>query len=508
MRLKQSFPNSSRKNHPKRQFSQLVYEKDNSYFRKLPGYQPNASHVSTAFINGNGSLSQAYLALDIDFEKTESIWHCDGKISYQKIKCAIDTYMPFLKETFVAASRSSGGRGIHLVFAVSPFLIDDERFEITQKMFLMVNRLLVRAFDDLGIGADSMAVGTNRLTMNWLNKSNLIEHQKEGEAGVWSRSSTTRRPVLTKMLKELKNHPLVVGRSKKEICQTVEAREVLLYPHEESEPKVAKLYEHVFTEHGGQWEASISEISELCGLDPQTIRKIKNLSLACGLEVEKISHGEWRVTTRIVDARFSRRIHQLLEADSVPPKRNEGTNFDLIPLCALWHPSEVDPGSEGERNQWLTSASVWLKICGVVRETATHIIDSAIEWIPEAALSKKCRQGSKIVDSIYRNRTQNFGKLDSSRIPNWLIQLKGSNPLTTNEKGQFPSKKPSEARRSLDRISGEFWLGFQQWVEDSVPESERELIAEFLMGEGNRDRLLEEFSETGSFSLSWFEEAV
>lgn len=508
MELKRSISKTSHNSTPVRQFSQLIIKDESRFFLNLKGSKFGASHVSTAFLNPDGSLSQAYISIDVDFDKTESIWLKGGVVCFKKIKQAIQTYLPFLMDHLVSACRSSGGKGLHLVFSISPFPIGHKNFVTAKDTFILVNRLIVKAFDSLGIGADAHAVSTNRLTMNWFNKAHVIEYNSEAEKIVWSRSARKRIPVLSTFHKALKNHPLVVGRAKKDICQTLETRDVLLYPHEESEVKVAKLFDHVFMEHDGQWEASISEITEVCDLDPQTVRRIKNLDLACGLRVEKVCHGEWRVIASLTDSRFSKRIHQLLEPAATAPERKESANVELIPLDCLWHPSEVDPDAEGERNQWLTSATIWLKICGVDQDTTAKIIGRAVTLIPGYELSSKCQRWFKVVKSIFYNRPSTFGCLPRERIPKWLLHLNEPQPLSDVEKGHFPSKKPSVARLASDLSGGEFWLDFQGWVDRCVPESEREAVSEFLVLESNRKLIVNRFGGIRVFSLSRVRELI
>ena len=410
--------------------------------KPIPKIYP--SHLSTAFMNSDGSLSQSYISLDLDLEKTASTWISDGRINHEKFREALLRHMPFLEKYLSAICRSTGGKGIHVVLAFPPYRIGDERFEKTHSLFLYVYRLLAKGIGALGLGVDSAAIGENRLTMNWFNPEFVLYRNPEAEKMAWRRSEKHRVSVLRELMEALEKHPLVVGRSKKVRCGTDEVDKVVLYPNKRVEPKIAKLWDYVFEEHCGAWEATAGEIGELCGISAQVVRNIQNMDLACGLAVEQVCHGVWRVTTPdYVLPEVSRRIHELLrESERV----RDLPKCRIFSLDGLLKPCDVDPEIDGERNKWLVSISVWLKVCRVSQGVAVTVVERLVRDIPGWESSAKCKAAVNVVESIYRNRpVDDFRAFQA--LPVWLrkeISWGGGKTLTGNKKKPFLHKKTPE----------------------------------------------------------------
>ena len=132
-------------------------QKSNGLVQKL-----NADLISNTYRNACG-LEIAYgLVFDFDAHRALPCWKdSEGKLDWNLIFPALKKEIPIVAELICYAVRSSGGKGLGIVMAITPLPIITSTAANQQSALKLQGRLL-SVFDSMGLGADFGARGVVR----------------------------------------------------------------------------------------------------------------------------------------------------------------------------------------------------------------------------------------------------------------------------------------------------------------------------------------------------------
>lgn len=425
------------------------------------------SHISTAIMNADGTLSQSVFALDFDYKLATDEWKSKGKLNYDAIKAKLFEEFPFLVDYFVSACRSSSLTGFHLVFSFSPFQVGNENFKSTEDVFNSLGGCLVSACNQLGFGVDSNAWGCNRLTMNWNNPIYRIEYHHDALKRSWygdtklDNGRYKRENVLGDLLIAMRSHHLLKYKPKKE--EWLKPDSDIIYPDIRVETKLAGLMLHVLEEENDFW-TNRKELRDRFSFNPDTLKKLIGTRLPCGLLID-LHDQEICVSLDCYIDRYVDRAIMLSEG----AKELKGVNLgsvDLFPPNSIPHPASLDVSVDGIKNKWIVSIAVWFKFAGFSLDRAEKILSNALPQIGGWESSSKSRDWQKRLANIYKNRPENFGILLSVNLPQWLLDFEYVKPLPVVSYGENTKKfKKVYQGEDFDARSD----GFQVWRSPPFP---------------------------------------
>lgn len=353
----------------------------------------NADLTSTYYNNpARGTQTVHGIGFDIDLGRTNIKWLDEkGRVSWPKIGSFLSDNEAPIISFITAVASSTSGKGLGLYLPISPLEIVSST-ATAQKSARILQAHIITILNYHGIGADPGAMGLVRDIPNYFNPQKLIDSDLIGTDRL---IDNRRYPVVAELLRCTNRHPAV---------RRLKSRDPkrLFSGHRTSEKKLAALYEYLLDE---ALESSIwlsgAEIIELTGLSKSTLYKF----LASKHEwLDIVNHGkaEGYELTFKPTAEHSERCYELLN----------GTDLDSDEK-GLWSSfSDIEAPElvlDGERNDYLTRATIELKVKGIQYHDALEVMKKIADRIPGSKTSRNCRNVGSLVKSIYYHRIETFG---------------------------------------------------------------------------------------------------
>ena len=362
-----------------------------------------ADLVNTCYFNPTKGTNTLYcLAFDLDAHRAKAEWKTKkGKLKWHKIKKLLNDKHPEVFQYIFTAVSSTGGNGLALYLAIRPLELCDKTRKAQYAAKALQEKLLV-LFNQYGFGADPSAIGLKRDFCNWLNPDRCVYCNSFVLRSVQS----DKTPVVKNLLAYLKPFGLAPYIKKSQ-------RPGLLYPDLRAERKLARLYKFLhekWLDNENSVNMSVAKIRELTSLSRPFIEKfLKNPPRWLLAEYQGRTEG-WSLAIKL-SPDLSQRSHELLTNKSYA----QGCNFKK----ALIRPEQV---ADGNRNHWLTQASLLLKHSGIHKNRAVQIIEQHIPLIPGHKDSKNCKAYKSIIHNIYQ-RYQDLFAVNPGSAPRWLTQV-------------------------------------------------------------------------------------
>jgi len=375
-----------------------------------PLRREDADLVSSAYYNPSSQTQTVYtLVWDLDSHRADSCWKDqDGRLDWGKMGNHLTENHPEIMKYAMAAIRSTGGKGIALMLAITPLEITKST-ESCQRAARVLQLHILRLLNHYEMGADLGALGLVRDFPNWLNPHRVIDGDQEVLKFI--QSEKNRPPVLTELLSYTSKLPFCCDYEKKK------GSDSYLYPDLRSEAKLAILYEKLhtkfFDEDFSEVEMTTKEISELTGLSLPFLRKFLKTGTHW-LESEWIDKRVGWLLRVAVSREMTDRAEALLTpGTSVEERRSIDCSEPLS------KPEEVE---DGERNEWITKAALMLKHNGIVEGRARYLLGSHVQRISGFKFSRNCRNVEKIISNLYRNKPEMFGCRENQDLENWIFE--------------------------------------------------------------------------------------
>ena len=380
----------------------------------------HADLASNVYHNKNGFETVFGLVFDLDAHRAMDCFKdSEGSLAWDLILPALEKEIPEVAGLICYVVRSTGGKGLGIVVAISPLVIANSTVG-NQKSALKLQGRLLSVFDKLGIGADFGARGVIRDLPNFKNPDKLIfQNQK-----ILRELETARRSVVTEL------HKLLNARDK---AARITER---LYNDERVEKGLAKLvlwllgamrfnrsiqfdgvdigtkFKSVPYLSGWEIDATLSEICSLTGLSETFLRKFL-ANPPEWLESQRYERGGWRLRIAI-----SQSVSWLLERSLYLMQKTQiltgNVSFDADELAL---PSMVQ---DGERNAWIVQLALIYKWAGYSRDATLKKITLRMQGIPEYESSRNCRQVLNIVRSLFRRQPETVGIRARKALPDWI----------------------------------------------------------------------------------------
>lgn len=426
------------------------------------------SHCSTAIKNADGTLTQAFLALDLDVAGTSPEFIDEkGRIDYLKIKNLLKVQFSFidLDKEFLGGWRSPSG-GIHLWFCLPPFQLNNDKFESNLRLFKACNHFLIELFQKLGVNADPSAFGVNRLFRNFRHTPGIEPLNNRALSRIWNpdnlrtgKGRWKRENVMSRWLIGLRENSYLKYQPKKKRAfeENVEGHRVVFDADGRVEPRIARLCYTVAMEFEGHWQGPMSALVDLSGIADTTLYRRLGKKYLSGLEMKK-ADGEISVSFTASSQLYVDEMHRLMSVKSSfsgPKVKPVG----LIPPDQIERPEKVNSCSEGRRNKWLLSVGVYLKFYGLNLEASLNVMRPLIPKIPNASISKAVKNWEKKLKNIFTNYQHTTGcrEADLSILPYWLKPRETNTPPIFQE-GLSSPWAGSSGKHSGDLLNGRLRL--------------------------------------------------
>nr|BFD33751.1 hypothetical protein GTC16762_33700 [Pigmentibacter ruber] len=182
------------------QYLEFYYENGSRLAR--PCRRIFADIQSCVIENKTGTRVLRYLMLDLDAKRASGRWKDDDdKLDIHKIKDYLAQNYPDILDGIEYATRSYGGKGIHLIFGFSAFPLNFDTHKM-QNLTRYTQRLLIKIFDELEMGADMGAAGLGRYFSTFHKKENVLYHNQILKARIDTQhkyNNDNKIPFLTKL---------------------------------------------------------------------------------------------------------------------------------------------------------------------------------------------------------------------------------------------------------------------------------------------------------------------
>ncbi len=380
----------------------------------------SADLVSNSYRNVNGCETVFGLVFDLDVHRAKDCWKdADGKLDWTLIFPALQKEIPEVAGLICYAVRSTGGKGLGVVMAITPLPIIVST-AANQKSALKLQGRLLTVFDRLGFGADFGARGVSRDLPNFNNPVKLVYRNTEPLRAL-ERSG---RPVVTEL------HRILNARDR---AERISER---IYNDERVEKGLARLvlwllgamsfdkawsfdgrdYSRKFKKvpylSGWTISASLREICTLTGLSDAFLRKyLKNPPK--WLKATHYDGEGWNLSVPLskdVPWLQERSLHLLQKTQDLKEK----VDFDPNELCLPWWVQD------GERNLWIVRLALMYKWAGYSLDCAIEKVLLRVNAIPNAESSRNCRSVRSIVKSLYRRLPEHFGLGAVKQLLDWI----------------------------------------------------------------------------------------
>jgi hypothetical protein len=380
----------------------------------------SADLVYNSYRNANGCETVFGLVFDLDAHRAKDCWKdANGRLDWSLIFPALQKEIPEVASLICYAVRSTGGKGLGVVMAITPLPIVVST-AANQKSALKLQGRLLTVFDRLGFGADFGARGVSRDLPNFNNPVKLVYRNTEPLRAL-ERSG---RPVVTELHRVLNARDRAARISERiyndERVEKGLARLVLWLLGAMSFDKAwsfeGKDYSRKFKKvpylSGWTISASMRELCTLTGLSDAFLRKyLKNPPK--WLKAAHYDGEGWNLNiplSKDVPWLQERSLHLLQKTEDLKEK----VDFDPNELCLPWWVQD------GERNLWIVRLALMYKWAGYSLDCAIEKVLLRVNAIPNAECSRNCRSVRSIVKSLYRRLPEHFGLGAVKQLPNWI----------------------------------------------------------------------------------------
>ncbi|NRA47219.1 MAG: hypothetical protein HRU09_19895 [Oligoflexales bacterium] len=371
-----------------------------------------ADLVNTCYFNPSKGTNTLYcLAFDLDAHRAKAEWKTKkGKLKWHKIKKLLSEKHPEILQYVFSAVTSTGGNGLALYLAIRPLELCDKTRKAQYAAKALLEKLLV-LFNQYGFGADPSAIGLKRDFCNWLNPHKSVY----SNPFVLKSVQSDKTPVVKTLLTYLK--PLGLAEYVKKSQRTG-----LLYPDLRAERKLASLYTFLhekWLDNEKSVGMTVSSIRSLTSLSRPFVEKfLKSPPNWLLTEYQGRTEG-WSLAVNL-STDLTNRSHELLNNKAY----DTGQNLTK----PLIRPEQVE---DGNRNHWLTQASLLLKHSGIKEDQAVQIIQQHISSIPGHEESQNCKAFKGLIRNIY-SRYQDLFAIKPGCAPKWLVIPTPANPVIPN----------------------------------------------------------------------------
>jgi hypothetical protein len=131
--------------------------------------------MSSYFVNFDCSHVLRYLAVDVDFSRTNQEFIEESKVSHKKIMRALNNEFHELARQIEYSVVSHSGRGLHLILGLTPMILSDESLN-GQMLAKKVHSQIVDILIDMGIGADPACKGRIKADFSTFRNQDKVEH--------------------------------------------------------------------------------------------------------------------------------------------------------------------------------------------------------------------------------------------------------------------------------------------------------------------------------------------
>jgi hypothetical protein len=380
----------------------------------------SADLVSNSYRNANGCDTVFGLVFDLDAHRAKDCWKdADGRLDWSLIFPAVQKEIPEVASLICYAVRSTGGKGLGVVMAITPLPIVVST-AANQKSALKLQGRLLTVFERLGFGADFGARGVSRDLPNFNNPVKLVYRNTEPLRAL-ERSG---RPVVTELHRILNARDRAARISERiyndERVEKGLARLVLWLLGAMSFDKAwsfdgrdySRKFKKVPYLSGWTISASMRELCVLTGLSDAFLRKyLKNSPK--WLKAAHYDGEGWNLSiplSKDVPWLQERSLHLLQKTQDLKEK----VDFDPNELCLPWWVQD------GERNLWIVRLALMYKWAGYSLDCAIEKVLLRVNAIPNAATSRNCRSVRSIVKSLYRRLPEHFGLGAVKQLPDWI----------------------------------------------------------------------------------------
>ena len=390
--------------------------------RPYQGKDPrvHADLVSNSYRNVDGVQTVFGVVFDFDAHRAHDCWkNAEDKLNWDVIFPALQKEIPEVANLICYAVRSTGGKGLGVVMAISPLPLIPSTAGNQQSVLKLQGRLL-SVFDKMGLGADFGARGVSRDLPNFNNPERCVYRNTKPLREL----EVTRKPVVTLL------HQLLNQRDR---ADRISER---IYNDERVEKGLAKLvlwllgaanFDQVWQFEGDTFEkkfkctpylsgwslsATMRELCALTGLSDTFLRKFLK-DPPKWLKSEYFAHEGWNLSlplSKDVPWLLERSLYLLQKTQQLKGKVSFNSADLVFPTCV----------QDGERNAWLVQLALTYKWAGYALETALEKVCLRIPAIPGYETSRNCKQVKAIVRSLYRRIPENQGVLAWKDLPEWV----------------------------------------------------------------------------------------
>jgi hypothetical protein len=385
------------------------------------GASTQADLAANYYSNSNKTQTVFGIAFDLDAHRAKDCFKdAEGKLDWNLIQPALQKEIPEVAALMCYVVRSTGGKGLGIVMAISPLVILQST-TLNQQSALKLQGRLLSVFDKMGIGADFGARGILRDLPNFKNPDKLIfQNQK-----ILRELETARRSVVSEL------HKLLNERDKA-------AREnERLYNDERVEKGLSKLVlwllgamnfdrsvvfdgqviETKFPKipylSGWQMTISLRELISLTGLSEVFLRKFLSAPPKW-LKANSCAKEGWSLCIPL-----SKSVPWLLERSFyLMQKPQELTGTDSFNPQELPMPFFVQ---DGERNAWIVNLALLYKWAGYSQECTLKKVTLRVQGIPGYETSRNCKLIPSIVRSLFRRQPETLGIRERNTLPDWIL---------------------------------------------------------------------------------------
>lgn len=408
--------------------------------------------IGTTFFNPSKNSEAVHLlSLDLDFDKvTDTSFIKDKKIGWCAVKKYLEKNHSYLLGHIFAVTRSYGGRGLSILFSISPMRYRAKNAS-PEKAALALLSKLHDAFEKAGCGVDRAATGLKRLCTNWKLKEKRLYFRPD----IKKKTEKERRPVVTSLLKKMNKDPLLCYKKKSDQLET------LLCVDIRKEKKLALLFEELL-DNDYTLQKSVPELQKLTGMSQPTLRETlkKPPKWLITKWINKYEGWDLALCLPLI-SKYTPRVKELSNPEkeaSINPKAN---NFKVVELKEPFYVKK------GERNEQITNWLLRLKWFGIEYNRALNHVIYLANQIEDQSKSRNLGESNIIrkAKSIYfsPSHEKTFGCFPKNYdFPEWLQAKKEKTkklleaPLREHQvKGlpEFPSKySPKDLKTvSIDR---------------------------------------------------------
>ncbi len=380
----------------------------------------SADLIANSYRNRGGLAVVFGIVFDLDAHRAQEQWKdSEGRLDWGLIFSSLKKEIPEFAKYLCHAVRSTGGKGLALVMAITPMPIQDST-RPNQKAAENLQSRLINLFNRLGMGADEGARGLLRDFPNFNHPEKSIYKNTK----ILRELERSGRPVIGEL------HRVLNQKDQKEKAKQ------RIYNDERVESGLvnlvlwlmgAKDFSRKWVFEGEVIERKYMQVPFLSGWEVEA--SVKELCLLTGVS-EGFMRGflknppTWLKATYNNDRCWTLSLSQFKDAAWLLERcRHLGqktqelygkVSFDPNELCL---PEYVE---DGERNAWLVRLTLIYKWAGYSMDTTLEKVKLRLKCIPGFETSRNCRQISNIVRSLFRRSPEMHGVLSWKELPRWI----------------------------------------------------------------------------------------